>query len=331
MDKVLIDRNLPKQIEERVMTIHSNDRDINKWPKTNEFELKMPDTITNIYSIEIKDIYIPKQMNIFSEYNQNTKLSFNYNNNTYTINISPGTYTGEQLANEIKNKMNLATSTSGFICKYHKIQNKFWFGNHGSSFTLLFSNKETYDCNNNQKMMFNEKQFWGLGSYLGYKKKDYQSSTISTDKQYAFTYDTTTTSATKWLTNNGQYINVDNVGTAKIKGENVLYLEIEKYNTMNELSPFAMNTSSSYNNSYNGKVNTAFAKIVLDDYETCSSRNNTNKTNKIIYNQLVKNIDRLKFKFRYHSGLLIDLADNDMHFTLVFYSVKQSNHHLRLD
>ena len=73
MDKVLIDRNLPKQIEERVMTIHSNDRDINKWPKTNEFELKMPDTITNIYSIEIKDIYIPKQMNIFSEYNQNTK------------------------------------------------------------------------------------------------------------------------------------------------------------------------------------------------------------------------------------------------------------------
>ena len=83
MDKVLIDRNLPKQIEERVMTIHSNDRDIHKWKKSNEFELKMPDTITNIYSIEIKDIYIPK-MNIFSEYNQNTKLSFNYNNTDYT-------------------------------------------------------------------------------------------------------------------------------------------------------------------------------------------------------------------------------------------------------
>ena len=130
---------------------------------------------------------------------------------------------------------------------------------------------------------------------------------------------------------NGRYINVDNVGTAKINGENVLYLEIEKYNTMNELTPFAMNTSSSYNNSYNGKVNTAFTKIILDDQETTSSRNNTSKTNKIVYNQLVKNIDRLKFKFRYHSGLLIDLADNDLHFTLVFYSVKQSNHHLRLD
>ena len=125
MDKVLIGRNLPKQIEERVMTIHSNDRDIHKWKKSNEFELKMPDTITNIYSIEIKDIYIPKKMNVFSEYNQNTKLSFNYNNNDYTINISPGKYTGEQLANEIKNKMNLAASTNSFICKYHDIQNKF--------------------------------------------------------------------------------------------------------------------------------------------------------------------------------------------------------------
>lgn len=329
MDKVLIDRNLPKQIEERVMTIHSNDRDIHKWKKSNEFELKMPDTITNIYSIEIKDIYIPKKMNVFSEYNQNTKLSFNYNNNDYTINISPGTYTGEQLANEIKNKMNLAASTNSFICKYHDIQNKFWFGNPNNSFTLLFSNKEIYDCNTNQKMMFNEKQFWGLGSYLGYEKKDYASSTIPSDKQYAFTYQTS--NASKWLSDNGRYINVDNVGTAKINGENVLYLEIEKYNTMNELTPFAMNTSSSYNNSYNGKVNTAFTKIILDDQETTSSRNNTSKTNKIVYNQLVKNIDRLKFKFRYHSGLLIDLADNDLHFTLVFYSVKQSNHHLRLD
>lgn len=329
MDKVLIDRNLPKQIEERVMTIHSNDRDIHKWKKSNEFELKMPDTITNIYSIEIKDIYIPKKMNVFSEYNQNTKLSFNYNNNDYTINISPGTYTGEQLANEIKNKMNLAASTNSFICKYHDIQNKFWFGNPNNSFTLLFSNKEIYDCNTNQKMMFNEKQFWGLGSYLGYEKKDYASSTIPSDKQYAFTYQTS--NASKWLSDNGRYINVDNVGTAKINGENVLYLEIEKYNTMNELTPFAMNTSSSYNNSYNGKVNTAFTKIILDDQETTSSRNNTSKTNKIVYNQLVKNIDRLKFKFRYHSGLLIDLADSDLHFTLVFYSVKQSNHHLRLD
>ena len=329
MDKVLIDRNLPKQIEERVMTIHSNDRDIHKWKKSNEFELKMPDTITNIYSIEIKDIYIPKKMNIFSEYNQNTKLSFNYNNTDYTINIIPGKYTGEQLANEIKNKMNLAASTNSFVCKYHDIQNKFWFGNPNNSFTLLFSKKETYDCNNNQKMMFNEKQFWGLGSYLGYEKKDYVSSTIPSDKQYAFTYQTQ--NASKWLSDNGRYINVDNVGTAKINGENVLYLEIEKYNTMNELTPFAMNTSSSYNNSYNGKVNTAFTKIILDDKETTSSRNNTNKTNKIVYNQLVKNIDRLKFKFRYHSGLLIDLADSDLHFTLVFYSVKQSNHHLRLD
>ena len=61
MDKVLIDRNLPKQIEERVMTIHSNDRDINKWPKTNEFELKMPDTIlfdktlenVNVHSVNL--------------------------------------------------------------------------------------------------------------------------------------------------------------------------------------------------------------------------------------------------------------------------------------
>ena len=104
-----------------------------------------------------------------------------------------------------------------------------------------------------------------------------------------------------------------------------------KYNTINELTPFALNTSSSYNNSYNGKVNTAFAKIILDDNEANSCRNNSSKINKIIYNQLVKNIDRLKFKLRFHSGLLLDLADNDFHFTLVFYTVKQSTQHLRLD
>jgi hypothetical protein len=326
----LIGKNVPKHIEERMITIHSNDRDVNKWLKGNEFELKLPEIISNIQSVEITDIYISKTINIFSDYNQNTKLSFTYGSSRYTMKISSGNYLPDELANEIQNRMNIAIGTPSFVCKYHKIQNKIWFSNTSNTFILHFNEKEIYDCNNNQKEMWNEKKYWGLGSYLGYKKMEYTSSVITLEHQYAFIYQSSI--YTKWVSDNSQFINPEiNVESACLQGEKVVYLEIEKYNTINELTPFALNTSSSYNNSYNGKVNTAFTKIILDDVGTGSAWNNTSNKNKITYNQLVKNIDRLKFKLRYHSGLLVDLADTDVHFTLIFYTIKQSSKFFSLD
>ena len=46
-----------------------------------------------------------------------------------------------------------------------------------------------------------------------------------------------------------------------IDGERAIYMEIEKYNSMDELTPWSKNTMGMFNNDYSGKVNSAFAKI----------------------------------------------------------------------
>ena len=60
-----------------------------------------------------------------------------------------------------------------YICKYNDIQNTFWFGNTGRSFTLLFSKQETYNVVCNQPIVWNNNKWWGLGYYLGFNKERY--------------------------------------------------------------------------------------------------------------------------------------------------------------
>ena len=49
----------------------------------------------------------------------------------------------------------------------------------------------------------------------------------------------------------------------KLEGEQVIYMEVEKYNTYDEICPFPTQTNSMFSNTYCGRVNSAFAKIPL--------------------------------------------------------------------
>ena len=49
-----------------------------------------------------------------------------------------------------------------------------------------------------------------------------------------------------------------------INGDNCIYLEVDKYNSYDELYPYNESTTKIYgNNAYAGKVNSAFAKIPI--------------------------------------------------------------------
>ena len=46
-------------MERKLVTIHSEDRDIKKWPNSNNFEVQLPDAYQNIHSMRLADITIP--------------------------------------------------------------------------------------------------------------------------------------------------------------------------------------------------------------------------------------------------------------------------------
>ena len=135
----LIPREQNYVLDRKIITIHSNDRDISKWPKANHFEIELPEDITNVQSIRLAEITMPNSHYVFTNPYQNTKLSFeirgvpSLSSQRHTIEISEGSYTADQLAIEIATKMNQAVSSAaknwfrGFKCKYNPVTNTFWF------------------------------------------------------------------------------------------------------------------------------------------------------------------------------------------------------------
>ena len=112
-------------LDRKILSIHSYDRDISKWPNSNYFEIDLPEAVTNIQSIRLVQISIPSNQFVFSNEYQNSKLSFvhsaittappygvgtNPNTFEYTITISEGSYTPQELAIEIATKMNIIAS-----------------------------------------------------------------------------------------------------------------------------------------------------------------------------------------------------------------------------
>lgn len=119
-------------IYKKYVSIHSEDRDILKYPNSNQFEIEMPEDITNVYSLRLINWTFPANYNSFSFLSSNITLFFKitnpYNpganmvfnpleqaiftalfesiNELYQFNIQEGFYNPTQMVTELQNKFN---------------------------------------------------------------------------------------------------------------------------------------------------------------------------------------------------------------------------------
>ena len=122
--------------QRKYVSIHSEDRDTGKYPNSAEFDIELPEDITNIVSIRLSTWTFPSNYNTFSAMNSNITMTFKitqpynpgeheYTNplmnaifsalflsstENYTIVIEEGFYNPEQFVNELTNKMNEAVT-----------------------------------------------------------------------------------------------------------------------------------------------------------------------------------------------------------------------------
>jgi hypothetical protein len=127
-------------LEERVVSIHSEDRDAVKWPNPAFFEIELPNEFMNVNSVKLGNYTIPVNFNAFSVSRGNVSFTFRitapynpalylkplpapkpanyllmeaiYNflqstiTNEYIVTITEGFYLPSQLATELTNRMN---------------------------------------------------------------------------------------------------------------------------------------------------------------------------------------------------------------------------------
>ena len=349
----LIEREQTYFLEKKHVTIHSEDRDICKWPNSNQFEVTLPKDLTNIISIRLVDITLPSNTYTFSNDNQNTKfrievspqinstnpdlvLEYNaleayYNNfDYYEVTIDDGYYTPEQLAIEIQNKLNRTITTTlenngytlptgyaydDFIVKYNPATHKIEFINNRDHFTLLFTQEITYETSCGVKNVWCQPIKWGFPYYLGYEKKDY-AGLINLGTYYIDSINFSVQPSTHKAVDHVYYTKPENV--LNIDSDDVIYMELDKYNNIDEIEPYSHLTNNAISNDYAGKTNSAFAKIPISfDQFTKKFLTKTYELNNVTsFKVPLQKVRKLKFKFRYHDGRLVDFKNQNFNFTI---------------
>jgi len=138
----LIPNSQEYTIEKKYVSIHSEDRNVIKYPHASDFEIELPQDYINVSTIKLSTWSFPSNYDAFSTANQNTAMTFrftsvydpsgsttdaslnqlinvfltNYKNANYgtpdfVVVIHPGFYNPTQLATELTNQMNLAVTT----------------------------------------------------------------------------------------------------------------------------------------------------------------------------------------------------------------------------
>lgn len=324
----LIPRQQYYTLDRKLVTIHSEDRDVCKWPNANHFEVELPESIQNVQSLRLAETAMPSHFYNISKQFQNNALVYN----DILVELPDGFYTPHQLACVLTSLMDTIT------VKYDPIIQRFIFYNTSATlFSLKFDHQICYKDNcDNSKTAWCQPTKWGLGYYLGFDKKKYNSDDTSTclpegiKKLFEGDSIPSTTCC-------GDLPPYDSITTdhyifspkfPKLDGEHVIYMELDKYNSYDEIYPHPSKTSNMYLNTYGGKVKSAFAKIpMLNRPTTCGanpffdSRNDT-LLNLSVYDPPIERIQKLKFTFRYHNGMLVDFQDVPFSFSIEFNSLR---------
>lgn len=346
----LIPREQYYTLDRKLVTVHSEDRDVCKWPNANQFEIELPETIQNVQSIRLAETAMPSNFYNISQQFQNTTFTYSINGGQENrVELCDGFYTPLQLA------CILTKLLDGIVVKYDPILQKFVFYSK-KPFTLHLDKLSCYvpECNN-LKQAWCQSIKWGLGYNLGFDKEEYHSIlTTSTDCSMKHCMsELIDASGSQDVTCNGEkdlvdYGSLDASGEThilfspkfpKLEGEQVIYMEVEKFNSYDEIIPFPTQTNSLFSNTYGGKVNSAFAKIPLlngpspDGSKTFFDSRNDSFVNISYHDPPIEKIKKLKFKFRYHNGELVDFQDSPFTFTVEFNSLRndiEKNYRVRV-
>lgn len=132
----------------KYVSIHSEDRDMSKYPNSNDFMIELPEDLLKVSEIRLVNWAFPANYSTFSSASNNVNFCFKitspYNpsefgvgndyyfdifealfmskNDPYSFNIEEGFYNPDQMATELTNKLNDAVTQR--IYKYLKDNNK---------------------------------------------------------------------------------------------------------------------------------------------------------------------------------------------------------------
>jgi hypothetical protein len=241
-----------------------------------------------------------------------------------------------------------------FVIVYNNVSQKIWFGNQADTFTLLNNKIFLLNAEGNQYLICKSSQVadfanWGLPANLGLTRCDvtskpppnvdhdcakYSTSYKICNNYIRFYYGDITISSSGisdsgyWLIPAYKFDTTEFLKGAVVQfiecpykvnifGPSYIYMEIARYNCIDETQPYNISKFTLTTNETNGIVNSAFAKIPVVATPLSQYYDGPSNSYKF-FDPPVERIRRLKFRFRYHNGELVNFGVFEYSFTLEF-------------
>lgn len=281
----MTDTSIDSTFQRKYVSLHSEDRDIRKWPNSNHFMVTLPENIRQIVGLKISHISMPRVYRFSKEYD-NITLDITVNGNDGKAVITEGNYTPEMLAIELTNQINGISGVSDMKVYYHKVLNKFVFV-HNNNFTI----KETK-----------------LSGILGIENT--KISEIKTSELFNYLI-----SPSDKQTNTKECILSDNPVT--IEMPLIVYLEINSFNMMDEIIP------DKYNTFRTDGAFCKLVLPCCNDYDDNISGVDSFLSNEKQFKTPLERIGKIELKLRFHDGTLVDLKKQPFSLTLEFIKLRE--------
>jgi len=245
---------------------------------------------------------------------------------------------------EAKRLFQVSGGYTRFKIVYNSVSQKLWFGNNADQFTLTndssaYNTRVLVDSNCARKNQLPQWTNWGLPAYLGFTRCN---STAYTVAQYKEMYpsgpiidtlisDTSSVprfyygDATPGSGDAGFWL-VPTLPEAEayfiqapfkisFMGQAYIYMEVDGWNCIDETSPYNLSTYTATNSKTNGVVNSSFAKLAVPTTPISQWFDNDMSPYKY-WNPPAERISKLKVKFRYHNGMLVEFGQFEFSFMI---------------
>jgi hypothetical protein len=290
------------------------------------------------------EILVKIQPGFYNPYQMSTELTNKFNSAVTTIiqtffDENPDEYAAAKALFEASN------GYQRFKIVYNSVSLNLWFGNQADQFTLtnessIYNNRFLVNGNCYRRNQLPEFTNWGLPYYLGFTRCNSQSYNgeeyTLAFRQEAEIYITETTDGLVprfcygdvsidsgdngyWLLpiplDGAQVYFLQAPSKINFMGPAYIYMEIEGWNCIDETAPFNLNLYTITNNQNNGIANSSFAKIGVTTTPLSQWFDESPGPYKY-WNPPAERISKIKVKFRYHNGTLVEFGNFDYSFML---------------
>lgn len=302
---------------QKYLSIHSEDRDLSKYPNASKFAFELPVEYKNVYALRLSDISLPS-LYAFSEDKNNLTFYVDFPlapKVNRKITISPGNYNVQTMLTELTYYLaNPSDPTTAVAVNYDNVRNTFVFSSDRPDFKLVFYNQPTanYLATSNYLPVAT---YLPIANYLGFQQMNENTALqggTGTNQYNNFHCFPSGTSSTKY------YIEAPN--QCSLQGDPFIYMELDLFNNIDELTPYTQQ------NKVTAKHNLAFAKIptrFLAAGETYYVTKELQLSNVFYSDPPLERIQKFQCKFRYHDGTLVDFGASKFSFTIEIIMIRE--------